>query len=473
MRSRLRLLTSSYAVRLGAAFTGVGLAAAAVTAILVNLSFNALLSGYLADQQQERQQAVAAALADSYEREGGWRPAELDQLGAELLPDGGSLRLLDVSGHEVWTYATSSSAGAIHRELMGEGALGPEQSLPITHRGVPVGTAFVRLPTPGLLPHDREFQAAVNRMLVVGGLVGGLLALALAVLLARRATRPVRELTRAATALAEGQTGRRIHVAADREFEATADAFNAMADTIEGQEQVRRAYASEVAHELRTPLMIQRTQLEAMEDGLMESGPDGFRSLLEENLRLTRLVSDLEVLGSAEAARFSLRRRVVDLAEPVRAAAGGFSSVFEEKGIALSIDVEPVTAEADPERVGQVVVNLLSNALKHTRRGGTVSVRLRQAGPWAVIEIADTGRGIPEEDLARVFERFYRGRRPRGRGSGTGLAVVRELVEAHGGRAMVESPAGSGAVFRVVIPAQPPGAAVFTPSSQLSASLRA
>jgi two-component system sensor histidine kinase BaeS len=455
MRSRLRLACSSYAVRLAAAFTGVGVAAAAVTAILVNLTFSALLSGYLSDQQEERQQAVSVALADSYERDGGWQPAALDRLSAELLPDGGSVHLRDASGREVWTYATSSSAGAIHRELMGEGALGPERSLPVTSRGARVGTALVRLPTPGLLPQDREFQTAVNRMLLVGGIVGGLLALGLAVLLAGRATRPVRELTRAATALAEGRAGRRIHMAADREFGVMADAFNAMAETIEAQEEGRRAYASEVAHELRTPLMIQRSQLEAMEDGVIEPGPAAFRSLLEENQRLSRLVADLEVLGSAEAARFSLHRRQVDLAEPVRAAAAGFSSLFEEKGIALSADLQAVRAEADPERVGQVVANLLSNALKHTRRGGSVSLGLRQEGTWAVIEVSDSGRGISEEDLLRVFERFYRGSRPLDRGSGIGLAVVRELAEAHGGRAIVESPAGSGAVFRVVLPARP------------------
>jgi two-component system, OmpR family, sensor histidine kinase BaeS len=456
MRSRLRLVSGSYTVRLAAAFTGVGLAAAALTAILVNLSFNALLGGYLAGQEQERQQVVASALANSYRREGGWQSAALDQLGAELLPDGGSVRLLDASRREVWTYATSSAAGAIHRELMGEGALGPERSLPIDDRGTRVGTAFVRLPTLGLLPHDIEFRSAVNQMLLLGGLMGGLLALGLAVGLARRATRPVRELTRAATALADGQAGRRINIAADREFGAMADAFNAMADTIEAQEEVRRAYASEVAHELRTPLMIQRSQLEAMEDGVIEPGPGGFRSLLEENQRLSRLVADLEVLGSAEAARFSLRRRQVDLAEPVRAAAAGFSSLFEDKGIALTANLRAVRAEADPERVGQMVANLLSNALKHTRRGGGgVSLGLRQEGPWAVIEVGDSGRGISEEDLPRVFERFYRGSRPRGRGSGIGLAVVRELAEAHGGRAIVESPASSGAVFRVVLPALP------------------
>ncbi len=216
MRSRLRLLSSSYAVRLAAAFTGVGLAAAAVTAILVNLSFSALLGGYLSSQQDEREQAVAASLADSYEREGGWQPAALDRLGAELLLDGGSTRLLDASGRQVWAYSeagSASPAATLHRELMGDGSLGPERSLAITDRGTRVGTAIVRLPTPGLLPHDREFRAAVNRMLLVGGLVGGLLALGLAVLLARRATRPVRELTRAATALAEGRPGQRMHMA--------------------------------------------------------------------------------------------------------------------------------------------------------------------------------------------------------------------------------------------------------------------
>jgi signal transduction histidine kinase len=459
MRDRLRLICGSFGARLTAAFTGVGLAAAALTAILVNLSFNALLSGYLSGQQQERQQMVAGVLATSYEREGGWRPAALDQLGAELLPDGGDVRVRDTSGVEVWTYSTSTSAGAIHRELMGEGALSSERSMPILDRGVRVGTALMRLPTPGLLPHDREFQTAVNRMLLVGGLVGGLLALGLALLLARRATQPVRELTSAATELASGRAGRRIHITADREFGAMADAFNAMADTIEAQEEVRRAYASEVAHELRTPLMIQRSQFEAMEDGLIEPDPASFRSLLEENRRLSRLVADLEVLGSAEAARFSLQRRPLDLAEPVRTAAAQVGPLFREKGIELSVDLRPVAAQADSERVGQVVVNLLSNAVKHTRRGGRVSISLRRSGPWGIIEVSDSGRGISEADLPKVFERFYRGHQPQGRGAGIGLAVVRELTEAHGGRATVESLVGRGATFRIVLPAD------TTPSS--------
>ncbi len=139
------------------------------------------------------------------------------------------------------------------------------------------------------------------------------------------------------------------------------------------------------------------------------------------------------------------------------------ASVTSDTGLQRSIvrpSPRPFTAGAwappvKAERVGQVVANLLSNALKHTRRGGRVSLGLRQEGPWAVIEVSDSGRGIAEEDLPRVFERFYRGSRPKGRGSGIGLAVVRELAEAHGGRAIVESPAGSGAVFRVVLPARP------------------
>ena len=479
MRRGLRLACSSYAVRLAAAFTGVGLAAAALTAILVNLSFNALLSGYLADQQREREQAVEAALAESYGREGDWQPAALDRLGPELLLDGGSVRLLNASGRQVWAYSQDPSAGpatVLHRELMGDGALGPERRLQIDSRGTPVGTAIVRLPTPGLMPHDQEFRTAVNRMLVVGGLVGGLLALGLAILLARRATRPVRELTRAAKALADGQNVQRIQVAADREFAVMASAFNAMADTIEAQEEVRRAYASEVAHELRTPLMIQRSQLEAMEDGVMEPNPAGLRSLLEENQRLSRLVADLEVLGSADAARFWLQRRPVDLAEPVRAAADELSSLLEAKGVALAMDLRPAGAEADPDRIRQVVANLLSNAVKYTRRKGTVRLGLRQTGPWAVIEVGDSGPGIPEEDMPRVFDRFYRGSRARGRGSGIGLSVVRELTEAHGGRVRVESPPGSGAVFQVVLPALvtgPPASPAFTPPSHGKATVSA
>ena len=159
------------------------------------------------------------------------------------------------------------------------------------------------------------------------------------------------------------------------------------------------------------------------------------------------------MLGSAEAALFRLQRRPLDLAEPVRAATAMFGSVCQEKGIELLVDLRPVPAQADPERVGQVVVNLLSNAVKHTRRGGHVSVGLRRSGAWGIIEVSDSGRGISETDLPKVFERFYRGRQPEGRGAGIGLAVVRELTEAHGGRATVDSPGGCGATFRIMLPA--------------------
>ncbi|HEU4354786.1 MAG TPA: HAMP domain-containing protein, partial [Actinomycetota bacterium] len=249
----------SFALRLAAAFAGVGIAAAAITAILVNLAFGDRFTTYLQDQRHVRQEQIVAALAESYERRGGWDPVDLEGLASLALMDGGTVQLTDASGTTVWEPA-ATDAGArmaeMHRQMMGGGPLGPEQRLEIVVRGNVVGTAIVRFPEPGGLPQDRSFRASVNRLLLLGGTVAGLLALGLGVVLARKATAPARELTETARALAAGDRSQRVSHETRDELGEMARAFNQMADTIEEEDRLRRAFASDVAHELRTPLAI-------------------------------------------------------------------------------------------------------------------------------------------------------------------------------------------------------------------------
>jgi signal transduction histidine kinase len=252
----------------------------------------------------------------------------------------------------------------MHRAMMGSGPLGPEQRLAIRADGLVVGTAIVRLPQTGLLPQDVAFRSAVNRMLLVGGIIAGLVALGLGLMLARRATAPARELTRAARAVAAGDRSERVAYEAPDELGEMATAFNSMADTIEEEDRLRRAFAAEVAHELRTPLTILRTQIEGIQDGVIEPTSPALASLHEETLRLTRLVADLETVASADAAGFSLVRRPVELASLLEEAAHEFIGPFEAAEVDLRWDLDPAEVEADPTRIRQVVANLLSNALE-------------------------------------------------------------------------------------------------------------
>jgi signal transduction histidine kinase len=449
----------SFALRLGAAFAGVGIAAAALTAILVNAAFGGRFTGYLDAQQQTREQQLVAILADSYGRSGRWDTGDLRSLTPLAFMDGGTLRLLDASGQTVWAPSPDQLLGQMaemHRQMMGGGVLGPERNLPITAGGQLVGTAIVRLPATGLLPQDVSFRASVNRLLLFGGLVAGFLALLLGIVLARRATAPARELARAARGFASGDRGRRVRYDTPDEFGEMARAFNAMGDAVEEEGRLRRDFAAEVAHEVRTPLAIIRSQIEAIQDGVLEPSPPTVSSLHEETLRLTRLMGDLETLASAEAAGFSLAPRFVSLKPLLDECARGFAGPFEAQGVTLGLELDDVVADVDPNRMRQVVSNLLSNALKFTPSGGSVGLRLRSVGARAVITITDTGPGIAPDDLPHVFERFFRGHAVRASGSGIGLTVVRELVEAHGGSVQVSSEPGAGAAFTVCLPGTSP-----------------
>ena len=446
----------SFASRLALAFAAVGAAGAVVTALFVNVAFGGLLGGYLGQQQQARQQQIVSQLAASYADNRGWSPAALDRLAPTFLMQGAQVTVENAAGEHVWDTASSRPTGMMGgpgmQQMMGGGGLGPAESFPVTVDGAPVGTAVIQLPASGTAAVDVSFRNAVNRVLVLGGITAGLLAALLGLLLARRATEPVRQLTGAAGALAAGERERRVPVAADAEFGAMARAFNSMADAIGEEDRLRRTFAADVAHELRTPLMILSSQLEALEDGLIAAGPDAIRSLQEETQRITRLVSDLEVLASVEAAHFTLERRPLDLEPVLSAAAAEFAPLFAERRVTFERSLQPADVEGDAGRLRQVVGNLLSNALKFTPAGGRVGLVLTSEGGAAVVRVEDSGPGIAPDEVPHVFERFFRGRGARAGGSGIGLTVVRELVAAHGGSVEVANRPAGGAEFTVRLP---------------------
>lgn len=458
----------SYALRLGAAFAGIGIAAAALTAMLVNVSFGTRFTSYLQEQQRARQQQLMTGFADSYRSSDGWRVTDLRSLQFLALMDGGTVRVDDAHGDTVWDAAegVSPQMAAMHRQMLGSGRLGPERSIPIRVDGETVGTAVVRLPEAGGLPQDVSFRSSVNRLLLLGGILAGVAALAVGIVLAHRATAPAREITGAARALAAGERSERVEFEGADEFGEMARAFNSMADTIEEQDRLRRAFAADVAHELRTPLAILRTQMEGIQDGVIEPSSPTLASLLEETLRLSRLVADLETLASVDAAVFSLDRKPMALRSLLTGVVSEFAGPYEAGEVGLCSDLADVDVEADPTRIRQVATNLLSNALKFTPPSGEVRLSLRAEGDHAVIRVSDTGPGIPADEIAHVFDRFFRGRSARAGGSGIGLTIARELVRAHGGEIHASSTPGEGAVFTVRLPIASPSdrASVIAPS---------
>jgi signal transduction histidine kinase len=226
-----------------------------------------------------------------------------------------------------------------------------------------------------------------------------------------------------------------------------------MADTLDRQEQLRRALVADVAHELRTPIAVLQAGHEALLDGVAEPTPGQLASLRDEVLRLARMVGDLQTLAAAEAAALQLALRRCDLAEAAAAAADSLAGRFEAIGVTLERRLAPAEILADPDRLHQVITNLLTNALKFTPAGGRVTLRTGLDGRGAVLQVTDTGVGIPAEELPHIFDRFWRGREAaRVSGSGIGLSVAAELARAHGGHLAASSQPGHGTQMTLTLP---------------------
>jgi two-component system sensor histidine kinase BaeS len=291
----------------------------------------------------------------------------------------------------------------------------------------------------------------------IAGLVA-LLAVAGTILISRRVLRPIGTLTAASQRLGEGDLGLRVPVAGRDELAELARSFNRMADSLQRGEERQRRLVADVAHELRTPLANLRGYLEALKDGVLPANPELFASLHEEAVLQQRIVDDLQDLALAEAGALAYHRTQVDLAELLETCRVAQQAVADAAGVALRLCApEPVIVQADPDRLRQVIGNLVANALRATPAGG--SVTLSAAGPvagWATVVVRDTGVGIAAADLPYVFDRFWRADTARGRstgGSGLGLAIARQIITDHGGRISVESEQGTGTAVDIALPA--------------------
>jgi two-component system, OmpR family, sensor histidine kinase BaeS len=270
------------------------------------------------------------------------------------------------------------------------------------------------------------------------------------------AVRPLAEIASAAERLGDGDPGVRVRVRGPRPVRGLATSFNAMAERLDRSRDDRRTMLADVTHELGTPLTVVAGGLEAMLDGVHPMDEDHVAPLLAETEVMGRLLDDLRTLSLAEAGALTLHREPADLAAIASEVVAAQRPMAVTKGLTVDTagDVRLV-ATVDPVRIREVVANLVANALRHTPRGGTVTVSVHGGDAEAVIEVRDTGEGIPPDDLERVFDRFHRDTDTGG--SGLGLAIVRDLVAAHGGTVEARSTGvpGEGATFLVRIPLRP------------------
>ena len=443
------------------AFVAVG-----VVALLANQATTQQFYIYISQGRQMLAERLAPEFAAYYARTGSWDGvaewmAALSQLqvggrglGRGRLNEGDRLLLAGIDG---WILADTQG------ELLGQRLSSADlvAGVPLEVGGQRIGTLFIPAAEGVYESLEAEFLDRVNDWLLWAGLAAGAVALVLGLLLARQLTAPLRSLTAAALRLAQGPLSQYsqedvplVPVRSQDEVGELSQAFNQMARSLAQQETLRRNLMADIAHELRNPLSVMRGDLEALLDGVYEPAPEVLASLHEETLLLSRLVDDLRALAQAEAGQLRLERRPTDLADLLGGVMASFDLQAESQGQSLELDLPPDLSEVyvDPQRVRQVVANLVSNALRHTPRDGQVLISASQQPEEVQVSVADSGPGIPPEDIPHVFDRFWQGDRARAGSSGLGLAITQQLVRAHGGRIWVESTADQGSTFRFTLP---------------------
>jgi two-component system sensor histidine kinase BaeS len=290
------------------------------------------------------------------------------------------------------------------------------------------------------------YDESVTTVVIAAVVVAVVASVVLAVILARMLARPLAEVGGAARRIAEGDYAARVPREGPEEISSLADSFNQMAASLERQEAMRRDFIANAAHELRTPLTNLQGYLEALRDDVITADRATYESLWEEAERLVRLSRSLDALAEGDAASGPPVRVELDLAAAIRTALDLAAPTLERAGLRVVVDLpDRLPARANPDQLAQVLANLLSNAARYTPAGGQVVVRAERRPSDLLVSIANTGEGIPPDDLDRVFERFYRVEKSRDRargGAGIGLAIVKQLVEAGGGRVGAESADG-------------------------------
>lgn len=354
--------------------------------------------------------------------------------------------LVIIAGTTTLLLVTLLTAHTLHDQLM-IALLGPDMALSSDPAMATMEQAT-----------NAVFQTAMLQALLISSGAASLVAVAVSLLVSSRIVTPIQRLLAASQRIAAGHYNERVPAAGSDELAALAAQFNTMADALEDAERRRVALIGDVAHELRTPLATIAGYAEGALDGVVAPDEATWALILDEVGRLRRLVADLQELSRAEAKQLALHVSAQSPQALVQRATARLATQFAEKGVDIALEIPTALPHvlADPDRITQVLINLLGNTLQHTTTGDRVTVQVIQDAGGLVFAVRDTGAGIAAEHLPHLFERFYRVDKARARatgGTGIGLTICKALVEAHGGQIWAESPGpNQGATFAFRIP---------------------
>ncbi len=463
------MMRFSLRFKLTAAFLSITLIFIILIGTCVNLILERQFKSYILDQQAKKDAEIVQTLETRYADWGNkWDSAGLETLGVGALGESLMLRISDGQENVLWdamthnkgmcaTILQNMAANMRGRNVGVKGGYA-EKSYPILVNSQVVGHVVIGYYGPYFYSDsDIRFLDGLNRLLLLAAGGATLISFVFGAYMAKRLTSPISRVIKAAGQISKGNFDDRIHEDSNtKEIVELTDAINTLAQTLGKQEALRKRMTADVAHELRTPVANLQSHLEAMIDGIWKPEPERLKSCHEETVRISKMVSDLEKLARFEGENLVLVKSRFDLSKLLDKITGSFANDFRNKRIRLEMDNHEIFLTADEDKVEQIIINILSNALKYTPDGGTVCIRTERQDKNIEISIRDNGLGISLEDLPYIFDRFYRADTSRSRatgGSGIGLAIAKSLADAHGGSIRVVSELDKGSEFIVTLPA--------------------
>ena len=461
----------SYRGRMTIFFAAVAAMTALILVAVLAVTWEAQFLRYTRSNMERYASVMADGLAESYDPKTGWDDEAIERtVQASSVSSEVGVQVTDSHGgviyDDTWARANAERDDAATPAPRAPSLAPTDADSVVTHAvklsdGTEVGT--VRLWAFGsealITKGDAAFRTSSYGAVATAGVVAVVLACLMGILVSRRLAKPIKSITSTAAQIRSGDLTARTGIMGDDEIGQLGETFDDMATSLERDLKLEHRLTSDVAHELRTPLMAMLATVEAMQDGVLPADEEHLETVASEVRRLSRLVAAMLQLSRIENGTTPFKPEKTDIVGLVRSIVSSQEQLFSDRGLRLNLNVnvprKELMADVDRDMIRQALINLMSNALRYTPEGGWVVVTVSQEGRDAVVSVSDTGIGIAKEDLARVFSRFWRSDASREResgGLGVGLAVTKEIVDRHHGFIGVESELGHGTKFTLHIP---------------------
>ena len=434
-----------------------------VLCFVINLFTGIFFTALIKDNIAEKSREIALEIGNQYNAgRMGFDLAAVEAIGMYFARAGYIVTVEDTNGRHIWDARSCDmqccvdTINSIAARMKGRFNLSGEMrkdQYPVNYGNRTVGTVIIETYGPFFYSEtETKFLTSLNYLLLIAGIVLTGISIFISAVISRTIAKPIMTAVEAARRIAHNYSVKIPERYKTRELAELSRSINALAGELEEAERRKKQITSDIAHELRTPLTCLRGNIEAMIDGVYKPDRERLESCQEEIIRLSNLVQDLNTLSTLERETLTLNKTEFDLAKLLHITTEQWRTAAHEKGVTIEIKTQETFITADYDRLKQVFINILSNAVKYTDNG-SITVTVEAAGQRRIVKIADTGIGIPEEDLPHIFERFYRSDKSRSRstgGAGIGLAIAAAIVHAHGGTIEAES-GKTGTVFSVAL----------------------